>query len=66
MGKLHNGGLLNLYPVPHILRVRNWRGYSWKNIMKISFEKTVSNSVQWVLVAVVRIRRIRFRNFEFH
>jgi len=34
--------------------------------MKISFEKTVSNSVQWVLVAVVRIRRIRFRNFEFH
>jgi len=22
--------------------------------------------VQWVIVAVVKIRRIRFRNFEFH
>lgn len=65
-GKLHNGGLCNLYHVPHILRVRNWRGYRWNNIVKISVEETGSNSVRWVLVDVVRIRRIRYRNFEFH
>ena len=45
-GKLHNGGLCNLYHVPHILRVRNRRGYRWNNIVKISVEKTGSNSVR--------------------
>jgi hypothetical protein len=38
-GKLHNGGLRNLYPVTHILRVRNLRGFRWKNIINISVEK---------------------------
>ena len=39
-GKLHDGGHRNLFLVPHILRVRNWRGCRWKNMIKISVEKT--------------------------
>ena len=63
--KLHNGGLRNLYLEPHILRVRNWRGHRWKNIIKISVAKTGSNGVEWFLVAVVRMQRIRLGNLEF-
>jgi hypothetical protein len=39
-------------------------GYRWKNIIKITDEKTGSNSVECVIVAVVRMRRTRLRYLD--